>query len=220
MFNTNYDFSELNIKNNDENNNFYRTMKNLILEIKEQKIDNFEKYIESKLGFVFDFLSIFIFNFFLTYNKRISKHHENSYLRWDSFDNVKYSQHKELNISNIFKKIYKVKKIVLKNTLGEETIQIQDTENIRKKYYELGEEDTLHFVYDNKEIILYKVKGKIHYLIFVQKEMHHDLLPYIFNTKNYGLLSSIIHFIDYRVLSEIRSEYREKINNFIQHSNM
>lgn len=62
-FYSKYDFSILNVQdNNDEN--FFRTMKNLLLEIKEHVIEDFERYIEQKIGFVFDFLYIFIFNFF------------------------------------------------------------------------------------------------------------------------------------------------------------
>ena len=213
-FYSKYDFSMLNVQdNNDEN--FFRTMKNLLLEIKEHVIEDFERYIEQKVGFVFDFLYIFIFNFFKSYDIHISKYYENSYLRWYSFDG---NRHYKLTIFYILQTIEKVKKILIKNTLKEEQIE-HDIETIRKRYFQLEEGMTLHFIYKHNEIILYKTNGKIHYLKFTQKEMHHDLLPYIFNTKNYALLSNYIHFIDYKVISEIRPEYREKIIKFIEHSN-
>ena len=224
-FYSKYDFSNYKIDNDNNDENFFRTMENLLLEIKEESLEGFEenvnRYIEETKGFVFSFLSIFIFNFFQSYGTYIQKYYVNSYLRWSSFDDRKYRNHK-LTIFHILQKIDKVKKILVKNIDKEENIEINDIDNIKKKYFNLGKngkKDTLHFIYEHKEVILYRAYDKIHYLKFTQKELHHDLLPYIFNTKNYSLFSSYIHHIDYKVYSEVRPAYRKKIIQFIEYSN-
>lgn len=234
LFYSRYDFSLFDHEGYNVDN-YYKIIKNLLLEIKEENIGGFEedydRYLKEGKGFIWNFLSIFIFNFFKSYGLHISKYHKNSYLTWQSFDDRTYTKNYKLNIYHIRQKIDKVKKIFIKTKDKEKSIELiinsdntslQLKEKITEALYRLEKNETLHFIYENKEIILYKVgdnRSRVHCLKFTQKDNHHNLLPYIFNTKNYALLSDYIHLIDYKVYSEIRPVYQDKIKQFIEYSN-
>jgi hypothetical protein len=203
QFKSKFDFS--NWRANDNEENFFILLRNLILILKED-ID-FEESLSYHVSDIFDFLPSYIFSFFSTCTKDIQKHSHTLGLRWKSFNTI---------LDNVFSKLYKVENIFLKN--GVESKRIDSTENILKICEDLNENEKLHLVFEKKEIVIYKVNNELHILKFVQNILH-DILPFIFNTNNYFLMSHAVNLINYDILQELSEEQKTKIMNFIKINN-
>lgn len=198
-----YDFS--NVEETDNEKNFFILMKDLTLKIKAEEYEDFM------------FIHSFIFSFFSSCNKHIHKSYENTFLSWQSFDTFLSWQSFDSKMENVLQKIHKVKKIVLRTESKTDEIKI-DCNSLTNICKELNEDDSVRLIFENKEIILYKIKGELNSIKYIKPNFH-DLLPYIFNTKNYTLMSKCIHLIDYKILDELTDEQKNKINKFIQYSN-
>ena len=78
-------------------------------------------------------------------------------------------------------------------------------------------EEVIHFIFENKEVIFTKYNNKFD--IQQYSSQIKNILPYIFNTNNYSLMSKCIHLIDYKTLNTLKKKDKKKINRFIQESN-
>ena len=203
VFNSKYDFSNLRASSNEEN--FFILLKDLILILKDD-ID-FEESLSYHVNEIWDFLPSFIFGFFRSCTKDIKKHSQTLGLRWNSFDTT---------LDKVLSKIYKVENIFLNN--GEESILLDSSENIQKICEDLLENENLHLIFEKNEIVIYKENNELHILKFVQNNLH-DILPFIFNTNNYFLMSHSVNLINYDILQELSEEQKNKIMNFIKISN-
>ena len=200
VFKSKFDFSNWRVGNNEEN--FFILLRDLILILKDD-ID-FEESLSYHVSDIFDFLPSYIFSFFRNCTKDIKKHSQTLGLGWNSFDTT---------LDKVLSKMYKVENIFLKD--GEESILLDSSKNIQKICEHLNENEKLHLIFEKKEIVIYKVNNELHILKFVQNNLH-DILPFIFNTNNYFLMSYAVNLINYDILQELSEDQKNKIMNFIK----
>jgi len=198
IFESKYDFSSFKASSNQKN--FFILLKDLILILEK----DFEESLRFQIGDVYDFLPSFIFSFFRNCTKDIKKHSQTLGLRWNSFDTT---------LDKVLSKEYKVENIFLND--GEESKRIDSSKNIQKLCEDLKENENLHLIFEKKEIVIYKVNNELHIIKFVQNNLH-DLLPFIFNTNDYFLMSYAVNLINYDILQELSEEQKNKISNFIK----
>jgi dihydroxyacetone kinase-like predicted kinase len=123
--------------------------------------------------------------------------------------------------ADVYKEIESMNKIILHTGSEKKEIKFDKRntlKNIMKKVRKLKENESMHFIFENREFILYRSYKEFDWQQYSIK-MFEKFLRYILNTKNTKLIGKYIHLIDSKVLKKLSDEEKIKINKFIQISN-
>ena len=212
---------------------FFVIMKDLIISLKKEGLEDFEEawkveeeyYNEN--GENTDFWDDFpacVYNFFRMCDKEVRKYKDLFLTSIPS--NIYYQSdvNKSLKMiinADVYKKIESMNKIILHTGSEKKEIKFDKRntlKNIMKKVRKLKENESMHFIFENREFILYRSYKGFDWQQYSSK-MFEKFLRYILNTKNTKLIGKYIHLIDFKVLKNLTDEEKTKINKFIQISN-
>ena len=204
---------------------FFIIMKDLIFSLKKDNIrdieiawKNEEEYFEEN-GERTEFWDTFpasVYNFFITCNKSLIKHNKVFILEKFSYCDWGVAQNEF--IINVCNKFNEINKIYIHKDSTKKIITCLHVQDIHILLENLKENESIQILKESEELVLHKLdNNRFSYQKYSNKIK--SLLPYIFNTNNYSLMSMCIHLIDYKLLKKMDTQKKMKINKFIQISN-
>jgi len=234
LFYHKYDYNSfLQLNQLKQDKKFFILMKDLILSLKYDYIKDFDYWLKlEKQLFIedgeysefIDYFPSIIYNCFTECNKPVRKINELYYL--DIYNNtlsidINFQIMYSLNDINFIyiKNDYETKNIVISRSSRKYlSSNDKNDENILYILKEMKDNETMHFIYEEKEIIVYKSNNSYYYQQYSNKNLLY-FLYYIFNTNNNSLLSKSINLINYKILNKLNKEEKNKINKYIKYSN-
>ena len=213
---------------------FMSIMKDLIISLKKEGLEDFEEAWKVEEEYqnengenspFWDDFPACVYNFFRMCDKEVRKYKDLFLTNMSSnifYGYVDKIESLKMTINGIvYTKIESMNKIILHTGSEKKEIKFDKRntlKNIMKKVLKLQENESMHFIFEDKEFILYRSYKGFDCQLY-NKWNFIKFLRYILNTKNTKLMSKYIHLIDSHFLKELSEEEKMKINKFIQISN-